>query len=273
MAFWDLFFVALVPVLETLLVTLLGLLIATERFNLLRRVDARNYLNNLVFYVFTPALLVADLAETITFDRLVEMWFMLVNIFLTFVVGSILGWMLNKIARTPKHLRGLVNGCCTAGNLGNLLLIIVPAVCEESSSPFGDSSTCSTYGEAYASVSTGVSAIFIWTYLYILMGASVDRSTENMNASNATASTIYSTGTPETFPGNITELLLPSANFASTDNVSVQLESPCDRNRRKVSILNCITWPITKCTEYVKLDMVFTPSTIAVIGYYSPQFV
>jgi len=31
------------------------------------------------------------------------------------VVGSILGWMLNKIAKTPKHLRGLVNGCCTAG--------------------------------------------------------------------------------------------------------------------------------------------------------------
>lgn len=55
MAFWDLFFVALVPILETLLVTLLGSFIATERFNLLREVDARNYLNNvstLLFIVF-----------------------------------------------------------------------------------------------------------------------------------------------------------------------------------------------------------------------------
>lgn len=42
-------------------------------------------------------------------------WFMVVNILLTFIVGSVLGWMLNKMARTPKHLRGLVSGCCAAG--------------------------------------------------------------------------------------------------------------------------------------------------------------
>ncbi|TKY58413.1 transporter C5D6.04 [Spatholobus suberectus] len=265
MEFWDLFFVALVPVLETLLVTLLGLLIATERFNFLRSVDARNCLNNLVFYIFTPALLIADLAETITFARLVEMWFMLVNIFLTFVVGSILGWLLNKIARTPEHQRGLVNGCCTAGNLGNLLLIIVPAVCEENSSIFGDSSTCSTYGEAYAAVSTGVSAIFIWTYLLIVMGASTNESTENENTIDTTARAINSAGSLERFPANITESLLTSTDSLSIDNLPVQPESPFDRNGKKMPILDFITRPFTKCTRYVKLKMVFTPSTIAVI--------
>ncbi|XP_057756375.1 protein PIN-LIKES 3-like [Arachis stenosperma] len=254
MAFWDLFLVALVPVLETLLITLLGLFIATERFNLLRDIDARNYLNNIVYYIFTPALIAAQLAETITYDRLVEMWFMFVNIFLTFVVGSVLGWMLNKIARTPQHLRGLVNGCCTAGNLGNLVLIIVPAVCDESDSPFGDSSTCETYGDAYASVSAGVSSLFVWTYLYIIMGANMERNTEIMNTCSD-----YST---------ITEsLIIPSTNIVSSDNISIQYDESISNNRigNKMSFLDYITWPITKCNKYIKLEMVFTPSTIAVI--------
>jgi hypothetical protein len=42
-----------------------------------------------------------------------------------------------------------------------LLLIIVPAVCNESNSPFGDSTVCSSYGMAYASLSMAVRFIFI----------------------------------------------------------------------------------------------------------------
>lgn len=171
-------------------------------------------------------------------------WFMPVNILLTFVIGSFLAWILNIIARTPQHLRGLVMGCCAAGtrlskillesqfglfsharqsqgyhqpnlsrnkadyvclrllsltwssgwanlspvndlflrrttaesllippslrladewydclctgNLGNLLLIIIPAVCDESNSPFGDSTTCTTNGDTYTSLSMSV---------------------------------------------------------------------------------------------------------------------
>ncbi|KAK7360383.1 hypothetical protein VNO77_02373 [Canavalia gladiata] len=265
MGFWKLFLVALEPVLETLLVTLLGLLIATERFDFLRGVDAKNCLNNLVYYIFTPALLVADLAETITLDRLAEMWFMLVNILLTFVVGTILGWMLNKIARTPEHLRGLVNGCCSIGNLGNLPLIIVPAVCEDNSSVFGDSSTCSTYGKAYAAISTGGSAIFIWTYLFILMGAGANKSTRNVNDNDITTSTIHSNGIHDSLPTDITESFLSLRNSVSADNLSAHLDSPSDINGRKKSILNYIKYIFTKCTGYVKLEMVLTPSTIAVI--------
>ncbi|MED6194043.1 hypothetical protein PIB30_024810 [Stylosanthes scabra] len=167
--------------------------------------------------------------------------------------------MLNKIARTPPHLRGLVNGCCTAGNLGNLVLIIVPAVCDESDSPFGDSSTCETYGDAYASVSAGVSSLFIWTYLYMVMGANMERNTEIMNTS--TTSSDYST---------ITESLNPSTNILSTDNnisITQYDDSTCNNRNgnNKMSLLDCITWPITKCNKYIKLEMVFTPSTIAVI--------
>lgn len=42
------------------------------------------------------------------------------------------------------------------GNLGNILIIIVPAVCKEKGSPFGAPDICSTYGLAYASLSMAV---------------------------------------------------------------------------------------------------------------------
>ena len=77
-----------------------------------------------------------------------------------------------------------------------------------------------------------VSSIFVWTYLYIIVGTSVDRSTENMSISDSTASTISTGGTPETFQENITESLLPSTNIVSSDNLSVQHESTSNRNRK-----------------------------------------
>lgn len=45
------------------------------------------------------------------------------------------------------------------GNLGNMLLITVPATCKEKGSPFGAPDVCSKYGIAYASLSMAVSSL------------------------------------------------------------------------------------------------------------------
>lgn len=37
------------------------------------------------------------------------------NILLTFIIGSVLGWLLIKSTKAPNGLRGLVLGCCSAG--------------------------------------------------------------------------------------------------------------------------------------------------------------
>lgn len=42
------------------------------------------------------------------------------------------------------------------GNMGNMLLIIIPAVCKEKGSPFGDPDVCYEYGIAYSSLSLAV---------------------------------------------------------------------------------------------------------------------
>ncbi|XP_052309382.1 protein PIN-LIKES 5 isoform X2 [Populus trichocarpa] len=95
-----------------------------------------------------------------------------VNIGFTFLIGGILGWILVKILRPKPYLEGLVIATCSSGNLGNLLLIIVPAICTEDGSPFGDSSICTSVGLSYASFSMALGGFFIWTYTFHLIRTS-----------------------------------------------------------------------------------------------------
>ncbi|KAJ9172524.1 hypothetical protein P3X46_015754 [Hevea brasiliensis] len=253
MGFLDVLVVALIPVLEVLVVTGIGLSLALHRINLLGP-TARHNLNNLVFYVLSPALVVSQLGETITFSSLVSLWFMPVNILLTFIIGSVFAWILIKITKTPPQFQGLVIGCCSAGNLGNLLLIVVPAVCEESNSPFGDSTICSTYGEAYASLSMAVGTVYIWTYVYFIMRIYADKSV---------AATNNHTNETQTFLESCTEsLLLPSTENSSSNALSRTA------SEGKLSYLGRAFQRIKNFAEKINLKMVFAPSTIAaIIGF------
>lgn len=109
-----------------------------------------------------------------------------INIGITFFIGATLGWIVVKIMRPPCHLEGLiVANCsagninilflllhickhltsflrnCIAGNLGNLLLMIIPALCSEKGSPFADQSNCSERGLSYVSMSMAVISCFL----------------------------------------------------------------------------------------------------------------
>ncbi|KAI4327879.1 hypothetical protein L6164_020290 [Bauhinia variegata] len=168
MGLLQLFVVASNPVIKVLLVTALGLFLALDRINILGE-DTRRLVNHIVFYVFNPALVSSNLAKTITYESVASLWYMPVNIFITFLIGSALGWVLIKITKAPKRLQGLILGCCAAGNLGNLPIIIVPSVCKEKGSPFGDPDVCYKYGMAYASLSMATGNLLIWSYVFNLM--------------------------------------------------------------------------------------------------------
>jgi auxin efflux carrier family protein len=98
----------------------------------------------------------------------------------------ILGWIACNILKLPQHFRGLIISFCSAGwvsspglhvsflfmyamlmsimalltnagNLGNLLLIIVPAVCDEDGNPFGrDRDIGRSRGLSYSPLSMAV---------------------------------------------------------------------------------------------------------------------
>jgi predicted permease len=51
-------------------------------------------------------------------------------------------------------------------------LIIIPAICSESGSPFGDRDVCSSVGLSYASFSMAIGGLYIWTLSYQLVRSS-----------------------------------------------------------------------------------------------------
>ncbi|KAF9689525.1 hypothetical protein SADUNF_Sadunf01G0101000 [Salix dunnii] len=170
MGLWNLFFVALMPVLNVLLITAVGVFLAIQRVDIMGA-DARNHLNNvsdnIVEYIFFFAFLLFPKSNSFIYlFFIICRWFMPLNVLFTFVIGSVLGWILVKITKAPKDLWGVILGCCAAGNLGNMLLIIVLAVCKEKGGPFGVPDVCTGNGMAYVSLSMAIGSLYIWSYVY-----------------------------------------------------------------------------------------------------------
>lgn len=248
MGFVNLLLVALMPVIKTLILTAIGLVLALDRINLLGPTARRN-LNNIVFYVFSPALMLAYVAETVTLDVMIEMWFMPVNILITFIVGSVLGWILIKITRAPYNLHGLLIGSCSAGNLGNLLLIIIPAICNEPKNPFGDSSLCSAAGAAYVSVSMAVGAIYIWSYVYVIMKMSAEKSSRGERDTHHSVLPIKSSG---------------GASGSTAEPLLISKVGPVPMLEKIRNSAN----DVVRRFRAIKLQMLFAPTTIgSIVGF------
>ncbi|EOY18978.1 Auxin efflux carrier family protein, putative [Theobroma cacao] len=242
------------PVLKIILIIAIGLLLALDRVKLLGP-EAKRHLNKIVFYVFTPALAASSLAETMTFKSFTTLWFMPVNILITFVLGSALAWLLIKITRTPKHLQGIFIGCSSA-DLASLPLIMVPAVCEEPSNPFGDQSVCSTNAKPYASLSLSIGAIFMWSYVYGIMrmyaNKSIESSTTVINSPRDTS---------ETVSGSRTQAALPSSGC----NTSHLPRTLSGERSTKMSGLKKIMPRIKMISGKIDLKKVFAPTAVAAV--------
>ncbi|PIN23398.1 putative membrane protein [Handroanthus impetiginosus] len=168
MGFLSLLEISSMPILHVLIISLLGAFMATDYLKLFPA-DARKSLNKIVFTVFTPSLIFASLAETVQFKDIVSWWFMPVNIGITFLVGGALGWAAVKILRPEPYLQDLIIAMSATGNFKNILLIVIPAICKEDGSPFGNKNVCSSVGLSYVSFSMAIGALYTWTYTYHLI--------------------------------------------------------------------------------------------------------
>ncbi|XP_057975594.1 protein PIN-LIKES 3-like [Malania oleifera] len=263
----DLFVAASIPVLKVLLITALGLFLATDSVDILGE-DARKHLNNVVFFVFNPALVSTKLAQTITYDSMMQLWFMPFNILFTFMIGSVLGWIVTRLTRAPQHLQGLIVGCCAAGNLGNMPLIIIPAVCKEKGSPFGDPDICHTYGMAYVSLSMAIGAVYLWTYVYNIVRISSTSSKEYKV--NGSCISVASGEASLSHPGSSTEPLLHPRESVTTEDYADKFALPCTTSGgdAKVAISKKIWQHLGTLIGKVNPKTLFAPSTTgAVVGF------
>ncbi|XP_028776754.1 protein PIN-LIKES 3-like [Neltuma alba] len=264
MGFLQLFYVASVPVIKVLLISVLGLLLALDRLDILGE-TARKHVNHMVFYVFNPAMVSDNLAKTITWESFASLWFMPVNVLATFLIGSALGWVLIKLTRPPKHSEGLIMGCCAAGNLGNLPIVIIPAICKEKGSPFGDPDVCHKYGMAYASLSMALGSVFLWSYVYNIMRNSASKFHREGNADDDISKLKASGENPESLPNECSETLDPSKD-AMDDAYTLLLPDAESVENKKIPISEKIKSHLTKISRSVNWKAMFAPSTIAAIA-------
>ncbi|KAJ4965418.1 hypothetical protein NE237_017267 [Protea cynaroides] len=260
MGLLDLFVVASNPVLKFLLVTVLGSFLALDRINILGE-DARKHLNKIVFFIFSPALVASNLAKTITYESMLKLWFMPLNILIIFLIGSALGWILIRITSPPAHLRGLILGSCAGGNMGSLLVIIIPAVCREKGSPFGDPDVCSTYGMSYASLSMATASVYLWLYVYNIVRISSSKSTEGTDESTSNSSEEPS----KILNGSCTEPLL-SNSLPVSENHADHFALPYTSFEARPQVPVSVKYKYLKMiSENINLKTLFAPSTTAAI--------
>ncbi|KAK2373332.1 protein PIN-LIKES [Trifolium repens] len=266
MGFLELFSVASFPVIKILIVTAIGFLLALDNINLLGK-DARNQTNHLVHYVFNPALIGGNLAETVTSENVVLLWFMPVNILVTFLLGSVLGWILIKLTRPPKNIEGLIVGVCSAGNLGNLPIIIIPAICKDKGSPFGDPDVCYQYGMAYASLSMAIGAIFIWTYVYNIMRISSSKVQKEGNKSSDSITLEASRDVSESFIEEESDAI--NAVKGNVDDSYILLISKNESEQKiKGHVLDKMKHQCGMILSNPNFRGIFSPATLgAIVGF------
>ncbi|XP_066394570.1 protein PIN-LIKES 3-like isoform X1 [Miscanthus floridulus] len=256
----QLFITACVPVFNMLLVTGVGSFLATDFAGILSK-EARKHLNNIVFYVFSPSLIAIYLAKTITMESLAKLWFMPVNILLAFTFGLFFGWIVVKVTRAPAKLKGLILGCCSAGNLGNIFLIIIPALCQEKGSPFGAADVCQDIGLAYSSLSMAIGAVFVWSIAYNIVRVTSNL-TEGDDNDQTNETKVLNSGSAT---GTVVEENCSTSNDC-TDECTLPLisTSKCPA-KDKDSMLERARNVLSSISEAVDLKKLFAPSTIAVI--------
>ncbi|KAL5752246.1 hypothetical protein ACOSQ2_022753 [Xanthoceras sorbifolium] len=264
----DLFIASFIPVLKVLLLTALGLFLALDKVDILGE-EARKHLNNVAFFVFTPALIGSSLAKYITIKSIGMLWFMPFNILITFIIGSALGWMLLKITRAPRDLWGLVLGCCAAGNLGNMLFIMIPAVCKEQGNPFGNAHACYNQGMAYSSLSMAIGAIYLWSYVYNIVRLYSSKNSEAAKLNSTQRANPVGEGAENLSNSRMGPLLPLNQCSVKEDCLDhFELDCPLSEGRPKVPFLKRIKQRFQKFATKINLRKLLAPSTIgAIVGF------
>ncbi|MED6194168.1 hypothetical protein PIB30_026033 [Stylosanthes scabra] len=157
---------ALQPLLKMLCLTGIGVILANPKHQFIPKATFK-LLSKLVFALFLPCLIFCDLGGSISYERLVEWWFIPVNVILSTALGCMLGIIVFAICRPPPEFKRFTIATAGFGNTGNLLLAMVGSVCHTEKNPFGDK--CREAGVAYVSLSQGISVILLYTFVYHMM--------------------------------------------------------------------------------------------------------
>ncbi|KAK8558305.1 hypothetical protein V6N13_038778 [Hibiscus sabdariffa] len=165
--------IAVLPIAKVFTMCFLGFLMASKYVNILPA-NGRKLLNGLVFSLLLPCLIFSQLGQAITLQKMLEWWFIPVNVVLSAVVGSVIGFFVVTLVKPPYPYFKFSIVQIAIGNIGNVPLVLIAALCRDTSNPFGDTDTCSTRGTAYISFGQWVGAIILYTYVFHMFAPPVE---------------------------------------------------------------------------------------------------
>lgn len=157
---------AVVPLMKLLCLTVIGLVLAHPRTQIVPRATFR-LLSKLVFALFLPCLIFVHLGQSITFKEALEWWFIPVNVLISTAIGCTLGYIVAVVCRPPPQFFRFTVIMTGFGNTGNLPIAIVGSVCHSPDNLFGPS--CHRKGVAYVSFAQWVAVILVYTFVYHMM--------------------------------------------------------------------------------------------------------
>lgn len=160
--------IAVLPIAKVFTMCFLGFLMASKYVNILPA-NGRKLLNGLVFSLLLPCLIFSQLGQAITFQKMLQWWFIPVNVVIATITGSIIGLTVATIIRPPYPYFKFTIIQIGIGNIGNVPLVLIAALCRDKSNPFGDTDKCSQDGNAYISFGQWVGAIVLYTYVFHML--------------------------------------------------------------------------------------------------------
>lgn len=158
--------IAVLPIAKVFTICFLGFLLAY--FKILPA-NGRKLLNGLVFSLLLPCLIFSQLGQAITLEKMIEWWFIPFNVVLATISGSLIGLLVATIVRPPYPFFKFTIVHIGIGNIGNVPLVLIAALCRDKSNPFGDSEKCAQDGNAYISFGQWVGAIVLYTYVFQML--------------------------------------------------------------------------------------------------------
>jgi len=81
----------------------------------------------------------------------------------------LIGFIVASIIRPPYPYFKFTIIHIGIGNIGNIPLVLIAALCRDPSNPFGDSDKCNQDGNAYISFGQWVGAIIVYTYVFKML--------------------------------------------------------------------------------------------------------
>ncbi|CAM6044527.1 unnamed protein product [Sphagnum compactum] len=148
----------LLPIAKVLVLSGFGLAMANPYINILPA-PSRRLLSKLVFSVFLPCLIFTQLGKAITLQKILQWWFIPVNVVLGAFLGCLLGYVMALIVRPPPQFF-------------NFFVIMIGI-----DNPFGmDPEACNSQGVAYISFGQWVGAVIVYTFVYHMLAPPKDDS-------------------------------------------------------------------------------------------------